>query len=610
MELRELRLKEFESGVKRFNTRLERLKKKSSRIGYYRLAIFLTGLSLFLFSFFYLDQFFAWIALSVPIIIFGIVTAIHNKIENGIEKCKIWLEIKKDSLARMNIEWENIPQKDKSFSNSEHPFESDLNITGKNSLHQLIDTAASYEGSLKLKEWLLTLIPDESKILERQRLIKELIPLQRFRNKLILNARLTSQKKLEGTLLSGWLKSESNIRHLKNILITLSLIIPVNILFLVLFITNILPAYWAFGALVYIAVYWFNLKHISELFERSIEIQTEFGKFSRVLEFLERYNYSKNELLKNYCKSFYENKKSPSYYFKKLERLTTAVSFQKYPITLLLFNSIFPYDFFFAYSLEKIKEEMKNKLPQWLEIFYNLEALNSLSNFAYINPDYTFPVLLNENQHHLFLTEKITHPFIPGDVRVANDFSINKKGEVVIITGSNMSGKSTFLRTIGVNLSLAYAGGVVCAEKFETNLFRLYTCINVIDSVTDGISYFYAEVKRLKNLLKEIKAENSFPLFYLIDEIFKGTNNLERLIGSRSYIKTLAGLNGTGLISTHDLELIKLEKEISEVSNYHFREDISNGKMIFDFKLRKGPSPTTNALKIMEIEGLPVEREN
>ena len=173
-----------------------------------------------------------------------------------------------------------------------------------------------------------------------------------------------------------------------------------------------------------------------------------------------------------------------------------------------------------------------------------------------------------------------------------------------------MSGKSTFLKTTGVNLVLAFAGSVVNATKVETNLFRILTCININESITDGISYFYAEVKRLKNILEEIKTENAMPVFYLIDEIFKGTNNLERLIGSKSYIKTLSGLNATGLISTHDLELIKLEDSISKVSNYHFKEDILNGKMIFNYKLRKGPSPSTNALKIMETEGLPVEKQD
>jgi len=607
MELRKLRLKEFGDGIRRFNSRLDILQKKSNRFGYYRLAIFLTGLSLFLFSFFYLNQLFIGTILGISIIIFGITTAFHNKIDYGIKKCKLWLDIKKDNLARIKIDWENIPNKLFTDTEIDHPFESDLNISGKNSLHQLIDISSSAEGSLKLKEWLLTTVPSEEIILERQRIIQELIPLQHFRNKLILNASLSSRKRLEGSKLSGWLKSELNIDRLKKLLLILSLIIPVNILLLILFIVGLLPAYWSIGALIYTGVYWFNSKFISELFDRSLDIKMEFGKFSRILEFLESYNYSKNELLKKYCRTFFESKKSPSYYFKRLNRITLAASFQKNPITLLLLNSLFPYDFFFAYKLEKVKEELKDKLPEWLEIFYNLEALISLSNFAYLNPDYIFPSFIKNNDYS-FKAEKIAHPLLPPDVNIHNDFSLTKKGEVVIITGSNMSGKSTFLKTTGVNLTLAFAGSVVNASKFETNLFRLFTCININDSVIDGISYFYAEVKRLKNLLIEIKMENSIPVFYLVDEIFKGTNNLERLIGSRSYIKNLAGLNGTGLISTHDLELIKLENDIPQVSNYHFKEDVTNGKMIFDYMLRKGPSPTTNALKIMEIEGLPVER--
>jgi ABC-type multidrug transport system fused ATPase/permease subunit len=609
MEIRKVRLKEFENGIQRFSSRLEKLERKSSKFSIYRLTIFLTGLILFLFSFFFLSMLFVWISIAVLLIVFGIVSGVHNKIDEGIKKCKLWLEIKKENLARMNIDWKNIPYKNSGELNREHPFGSDLEITGKNSLHQLIDVSTSNEGSKKLKEWLLTKISSEDIILERQKIVKELIPLQHFRNKLILNSNLATQKRLEGTKLSAWLNSGSNIKKLKKLLTTLTFIIPINILLVILFVLKLLPAYWVIGALIYVGIYWFNSKYISELFEKSLDIEMEFGKFSRILEFLEKYNYSQNKLLRTLCKTFFENKRSPSYYFKRLSRITTAVSFQKNPFTMLLLNIIFPYDFFFAYKLEKVKKDMTDRLPDWLETFYNLEALISLSNFAYINPDYVFPSIQKGNPDNLFLAEKITHPFIPFDVSIPNDFSISTKGEVVIITGSNMSGKSTFLKSIGINLALCFAGGVVCASRFQTKLYKIYTCINISDSVTDGISYFYAEVKRLKNLLNEIKAENSLPVFYLIDEIFRGTNNLERLIGSRSYIKSLAGLNGTGLISTHDLELIKLEKEISKVNNYHFKEDISNGKMIFDYKLRRGPSPTTNALKIMKIEGLPVEKE-
>jgi DNA mismatch repair ATPase MutS len=162
------------------------------------------------------------------------------------------------------------------------------------------------------------------------------------------------------------------------------------------------------------------------------------------------------------------------------------------------------------------------------------------------------------------------------------------------------------LRTLGVNLCLAYAGAPVDAHKFQTTLFRVFTCIRVSDSVTDGYSYFYAEVKRLKALLVELEQADSFPLFFLIDEIFKGTNNRERLIGSRAYIKALVGRNCIGVISTHDLELVKLADALPQVTNMHFREEVIDAHMVFDYILRPGPSPTTNALKIMHMEGLPV----
>lgn len=609
MELRNLRLKQFEDGILRFTERLEKLRKKSRRFGYYRLIILLTGLSLFLFSYFYLDQIFIWIILAISIAVFGLVTAVFNKIDLEIKKCGVWIGIKKDCAARMKIDWSNIPVKDSGAIENDHPFETDLTITGKNSLHRLIDISTSSEGSALLEKWLLTKVPSLEIIMERQAVIKELIPLSGFRSKLILNAYLSSRKRLEGSKLSEWLNSSADTEKIKKILIVLSVIIPVNIILFIFFTNGSIPAYWTAVSLVYAGIYLFNSKHVEELFEKSLDIRAEFGMFTRILEFIENYPALKNPRNKNLnrlCSVFFNKKNSPSVFFNKLNRINTAASFQKNALFFLLLNSIFPYDFFFAYRLEQVKKEMKNKLPEWLEIFYNLEALISLSNFAYLNPGYCFPSISSEKQK--FKIEKTAHPLIPVDSAVHNDFSLEKKSEVVIITGSNMSGKSTFLKTIGVNLVLAFAGSAVNASKFETSLFRVFTCINISDSITDGISYFYAEVKRLKALLSEIKSENNLMAFYLIDEIFKGTNNMERLIGSRSYIKALAELNGTGLISTHDLELIKLEENISQVSNYHFKEDLKNGRMHFDYKLKKGPSPTTNALKIMEIEGLPVER--
>jgi DNA mismatch repair ATPase MutS len=169
-----------------------------------------------------------------------------------------------------------------------------------------------------------------------------------------------------------------------------------------------------------------------------------------------------------------------------------------------------------------------------------------------------------------------------------------------------MSGKSTFLRTIGINLCLAQAGAPVCAHSCEWTWSRLACCIRVDDSLDAGLSFFYAEVKRLKAILDATKDRTGPPVLFLIDEIFKGTNNRERLIGSRAYITALSHGHGFGLVSTHDLELADLESEVPSLINAHFQETVSAGALQFDYRLRPGPCPTTNALRIMELEGLPI----
>ena len=151
------------------------------------------------------------------------------------------------------------------------------------------------------------------------------------------------------------------------------------------------------------------------------------------------------------------------------------------------------------------------------------------------------------------------------------------------------------------------AGAPVIATQFRAQPFRLHTCIRITDSIVDGFSYFYAEVKCLKQLLDEVQAADELPVLYLIDEIFRGTNNRERLIGSRAFIRNLIGANAVGLIATHDLELKHLAEDYALAHNYHFRDQVSDGRLVFDYLLREGPSPTTNALKIMELEGLPIQ---
>ena len=324
-------------------------------------------------------------------------------------------------------------------------------------------------------------------------------------------------------------------------------------------------------------------------------------------------SFGKRAHLARLCASFQKSGRRPSRYLRRIGFLAGAAAYsQTNEVMWLLLNSIVPWDMYFFYRLEHYKEEVRERLAGWTDTFYELEALSSLASFAWLNPGYRFPDILqpgSSGSRALFHAESLGHPLLPRKARVCNDFELREKGELTIITGSNMSGKSTFLRTVGINLALAFAGGPVNAAELQTVPFRLYTCINVTDSLSDSISYFYAEVKRLKALLNELELEHEYPVLFLIDEIFRGTNYKERMTGSRAYVKALTELNGTGIISTHDLELVKLADDMPKIKNYHFRETVENGKMKFEYRLRGGPCPTTNALKIMEMEGLPVQAE-
>ena len=609
MDFQKIRIQEIESQIDRFQKRLNKLELKSRNLGTTKAIIFLLSIGILLASFFYWTTLPVIVLVIIFLIIFGVLTKLHNKIDLGIKKLKIWIEIKSTNLARINIDWRNLPSQKIVGQNKSHPFEFDLNISGEYSVHRLIDSSVTIEGSLRLLKWLTTRSPSLDDIMYRQSIVKELIPLTKFRERLQLNSRLVTRKILEGKKVLEWLFKGSNINSLKKILITLSFAFPLNMIFILLAVFGIINSLWPVTSLLLLFIYYTNLKLIDDLYDKLLIFEEEIGKFYVILKFLESYQYGKNQNLKNLCSSFINRRNSPSAYFKKIERLIFWASFQKNPLTRLIFNVLYPWDFFQAYKFEKIKIELSGQLPAWLETWYNLEALISIANYANLNPGYSFPQIKEspDDPENIFEAKNISHPLIPFQNNIANDFKINKKGEVIIITGSNMSGKSTFLKTVGSNLALAFAGSVVNAKELKTNLFRIFSSMNISDSVIDGISFFYAEIKRLKELLNELEKENEIPLFYFIDEIFKGTNNKERLIGSRSYIKSLAGKNDIGIISTHDLELIKLDEEIPDVHNYHFKEEIIGDKMIFKYKIIKGPSPTTNALKIMKLEGLPID---
>lgn len=591
--------------INKLTERINFLNKKSNSLSYYRLITIIAGIALAFISFNYINNFAGWAVIIFDLTLFAILAARQSKVISAIERAKKWIHIKNIRLAKMDLDWSKMPEAKKEYRDSHHPFEIDLDITGQYSLLRILNNTFSKEGYIKLKSWLLNPLKDFNELTFSQNIVRELIPFRSFREKLFLRFSYLKQNEFEGTQLIQWLEKDSTIKISKLVIFFYSFVSLFNIAFFILNFYNVVPSYWVAGYLIVLITYGLQEKNIKLIIGPSEIIFDEYLKAYKVFEIISKTDFKNNPELQKFLEPFHNKETNPVTFSKKINRLINLLSFRENAIFRFLANSVVPYDVFLSNQLAKQKEILKTVLPVWLEKLYEFEALNSLAEYGYTNPEFTFPEISKGSTSKLE-TRKLGHPMLPYDKRVSNDFSI-VNNEIIIITGSNMSGKSTFLKTLGVNFCLAFCGAPVCAENFSTSIYRIFSCIKISDNLNEGLSYFYSEVRRLKVIYDNIQIYTEPPLFFLIDEIFKGTNNRERLIGSREYIKSLIGKNGCGAISTHDLELVNLGKEFDIIRNMHFKEEIVDNRMVFDYTLYTGPCPTTNALRIMKLGGLNIE---
>lgn len=600
----------LQRNLDRLQRHIDGLQPRSNRYSWLRVLTFVLGLALSALLLFVAGAWFFWGGVVVTLLLFGVIVYLHNQIETALQAALTLQQIKRTQLARIGLDWATFPPAHLSQPRYTHPFEADLDLVGPRSLHRLLDSTVTQEASQQLRDWLTaTTPPPVTELLHRQTLVRELLPRVHFRNKLQVYGHLllSGQEPWSADHLLTWLQPNESAKVLHRWVIGLSSLALLNVVLFLLARLGILPPWWQLTLGLYAILYFWHGRTLSHTFAEAKTLEDDVGRLAGVFRYLERYGYHGAPALRTLCTPFLTGEQRPSHYLHRINRIVAATGVQGNPVLAVLLNALLPWGLIFAWRLEVWKQAVVTALPWWLTVWYELEALSALAGYGWLNPQTTFPHLHDDETAPVLRVQGIGHPLLPNDRKVRNDFTVNTLGEVAILTGSNMSGKSTLLKALGVNLALAYAGSVVDVQALHTLRFRLFTCIKVSDSVTDGISYFYAEVQRLKALLDDLATADDLPLFFAIDEIFRGTNNRERLIGSRSYIRALVGQRGIGLISTHDLELIRLEEEVVGVTNYHFRDDIVEGRMVFDYQLRRGPSPTTNALRIMAIEGLPVE---
>lgn len=611
----------LERHVGRLALRIARLSGISKRFANARLSIVLGGIPLIWACFGSSSNWIRYLPPLLVFVLFGFVLRRHGRIRQSIARCKVLQALKRANIARIQLDWERIPPVPAVQISGEHPFGIDLDISGEHSVHRLLDMTVSREGGRRLLEWLLQERPEPSVSLKRQKMVAELSGLPVFREKLFVNAMSVSGAeggRLDAQSILKWLETRRSVTFLIKALVPLSILAAINWIILGLSALGIIPQFFIITFIFYIAILVLLQFEMTKVFQDAVTMETTLSRVLCVFLHLEKHGFSAAPNMADLCAPFLDEKSRPSTRLKQISRVVSAISVRSNPVVWLLLNGILPWDAYFARLLERYRAELSVSLPKWMEVLADVEALSSLANFSYLNPNYCYPDLLppraggapQEDAPELpamtFTAQNIGHPLVSSRDRICNSLSLDDQDRIILITGSNMAGKSTFLRTLGVNLCLAYAGAPVCADALQAGFFRIFACMRIDDSVTDGFSFFYAEVKRLKMLLLATQAENDLPVLFLLDEIFRGTNNRERFIGSRAFIRALSGQSAIGAIASHDLELVKLADENSVISNFHFREEVRDNRMVFDYKLHLGPCPTTNALKIMALAGLPV----
>ncbi len=582
--------------------------KTSALITRWRLAIFLAGLictvTLYKLNWYQSGN----LSLALFLAIFIAVAAYHNKVEAQIHRLRQWKQIKRTHLARMALDWGNIPKRP-TDERSSHPYAADLDLVGPHSLIHLLDTTISDQGRERVRNWLLNQPPSPEQWRSRHALVRELTSRPLLRDRLTLDAKLTGDQEINGKRLTAVIEHRLGLPHLNTILVVQGLLASTTISLGLATLFGLLPGYWMFSFAAYVLIY-FMTDQGEELLEHAVGLHHETERLATVLGLSERYA-ARGETTLALTWATLIGHVSPIQQLKEAARTLHAISIKAHPLVHLTINAIGRWDLWFLRRLIRTHDRIQQALPQWLDALAEVEAASALATFASLHPDYIWPTPLTttDGQQQIPPTlraSRLAHPLLPPGTRIANDVELAELGSIYLITGSNMSGKSTFLRTIGINLCLAQAGAPVCAQSFNWTWSRLACCIRVDDSLDAGLSFFYAEVKRLKTILDATKDRTVPPVLFLIDEIFKGTNNRERLIGSQAYITALSKGHGFGLVSTHDLELADLEQVIPRLRNAHFQETVADGTLTFDYQLRPGPCPTTNALRIMELEGLPI----
>ncbi len=534
---------------------------------------------------------------------FVVAVAIHENIIKERKFHEAIKEINENEIKAIQGEFLDFDTGEE-FVSTDHAYSSDLDIFGHRSVFHSLNRTSTSIGRKFLSSWLNTFPENAStnEIVQKQEAVQELADKLDLRQNIQAHGRFIedSMKRMESF---QDLFDEPAVVLGKKPLIGFIHLFPFVTIGGVVSVFFHMP--WPVPvALVLIQgiVNRFTAKarkRIYDLTSRNAKILTAYAKITAELE---KENFASSKL-KDYRSKLFLEDKPASFHIKRLSTLLGYFDMRLSREFHLLFNNVLFWDLHCVYRIEKWKRKTGPVIHKWFDVIGYFEALSSFANTLFNNKDWSMPEVCGPEFR--LEARSIGHPLIPNAENVHNDVILQNKGNVLIVTGPNMSGKTTFLKTLGVNIVLAMAGGPVCAQRLVLSPLKLYTSMKVSDSLDKKLSLFYAELQRLKMIMDAILGKE--PVFFLIDEMLKGTNESDRHKGAIALIKQLVDNAADGVLATHDLELTKLEQDFAEsISNYHFDGYIEKDKLLFDYKLKTGICQSSNALELMKKVGIKV----
>jgi multidrug transporter EmrE-like cation transporter len=481
------------------------------------------------------------------------------------------------------------------FQNPKHFFSLDIDLFGKGSFFQFINRTAIKEGTEKLTENLLS--NDITNIETRQHAIQELATLPKWRQNYSAIAEGVEIEHSANSIIT-WLKEYQPFLGKLQYALTIAFSIA-SLVLLGLGIAEIIPisiaGYWLLLGLGIIGVY---LKKINILAQHTERAKDTFRQYALLLNAIETTEFT-SELLKSKQKLIESDGLKASEIFSKFSKTLDALDNRNNLISAIFGNGYFLIDIRSSYNVEQWITQYADKVEDWFEVVTFFDAFNSFGNYAFNHQDFTYPVLTDEPI--TILAKSLGHPLLNPEKRVDSDLKLEEE-QFFIVTGANMAGKSTFLRTVALHIVMANVGLPICAKQSKYKPIKLITSMRTTDSLTDDSSYFFSELTRLKFVVDTIENDKNY--FVILDEILKGTNSTDKAIGSRKFVEKLVKQHATGIIATHDLSLTEIETELEAIKNYYFDAEIINDELFFDYKLKQGVCQNMNAsflLKKMEI---------